>query len=62
MGWANHRANRLVDLATLTFRTASEHNSARRRGDFGCTAPKVATQILQKQKKRADERTPTRKI
>ena len=20
MGWANHRANRLVDLATLTFR------------------------------------------
>ena len=31
MGWANHRAIRLVDLAALTFRTASEHNCARRR-------------------------------
>lgn len=50
MGWANHRANRLVDLAALTFRFSEA--SAIAQGvewsalhSFGCTAPKVAKQI-----------------
>lgn len=50
MGWANQRAIRLVDLAALTFRTASEHNSARRRGDFWLH--RCATQIEGKKKSR----------
>lgn len=43
MGWANHRANRLVDLAALTFRFCEA--SAIAQGvewsalhSFGCTA------------------------
>ena len=49
MGWTNHRANRLVDLANAhnspywasAFAQGVEEN-------FGCTAPKVATQIQKK--------------
>ena len=43
MGWANHRANRLIDLAALTFRFCEA--SATAQGvewsalhSFGCTA------------------------
>lgn len=61
MGWANHRANRLVDLAALTFRTASERIAqgveVSALHSFGCTA---ALRRLRAQKKRAGERTPTR--
>ncbi len=51
MGWANHRANRLVDLAALTFRTTVRAQLRKGVGwnalhSFGCTAPKVATQNL----------------
>lgn len=47
LGWANHRANRLVDLAALTFRFCEASAIAQGvEGIFGCTAPKVATQNL----------------
>lgn len=47
MGWANHRAIRLVDLAALTFRFCEASAIAQGvEGIFGCTAPKVATQNL----------------
>lgn len=47
LGWANHRANRLVDLAALTFRFCEASAIAQGvEGSFGCTAPKVATQNL----------------
>lgn len=67
MGWANHRTNRLVDLATLTFRFCEASAIAQGVGwsalhSFGCTAPKVAKQILQEQKTRAGERTPAREF
>ena len=43
LGWANHRANRLVDLATLTFRFCEASAIAQGVGwsalhSFGCTA------------------------
>ena len=43
MGWANHRANRLIDLAALTFRTTVRAQLRKGVGwsalhSFGCTA------------------------
>lgn len=43
MGWTNHRANRLVDLAALTFRFCETSAIAQGVGwsalhSFGCTA------------------------
>ncbi len=63
MGWTNHRANRLVDLAALTFRTTVRAQLRKGVGwsalhSFGCT---TALRRLRAQKKRADEKTPTRK-
>mgnify|MGYP004620854133 CR=1 FL=1 len=53
MGWANHRANRLVDLAALTFRFSEASTIVQgvewsALHSFGCTAPKVAKQIQKK--------------
>lgn len=51
MGWANHRAIRLVDLAALTFRTASEHNVQGVEVSFGCTARQARYADTTEQKK-----------
>lgn len=56
MGWANHRANRLVDLATLTFRFCEASAIAQGVGwsalhSFGCTAQQARYADTTKQKK-----------
>ena len=56
MGWANHRANRLVDLAALTFRFCEASAIAQGVGwsalhSFGCTA--ALRRIYYRNEKRA---------
>lgn len=63
MGWANHRAIRLVDLAALTFRFGEASTIVQGvEGIFGCTARQARYADTTGQKKRVGERTPTRKI
>ena len=66
MGWANRR----TPFGRPRYAHISDDVRAHsRKGvgwsalhSFGCTAPKVAKQILQEQKTRAGERTPAREI
>ena len=57
MGWANHRANRLVDLATLTFRTTVRAQLRKGVGwsalhSFGCTATSCYAEIKNARRRR----------
>lgn len=47
-GWTNHRANRLIDLATLTFRFCEASATAQGvEESFGCTARQARYADLQ---------------
>lgn len=64
LGWANHRANRLIDLATLTFRFCEASAIAQGVGwsalhSFGCTATSCYA-VTTGYKKRARRRKNTR--
>ena len=52
MGWANHRANRLFDLAMLTFRFCEASTFVQGvEGIFGCTARQARYADTTEQKK-----------
>lgn len=57
LGWANHRANRLVDLAALTFRFYETSAIAQGVGwsalhSFGCTATSCYAEIKNARRRR----------
>ncbi len=67
MGWANHRANRLFDLATLTFRFCE--TSAIAQGvewsalhSFGCTATSCYADLANTKNARRRKNTRTRNL
>jgi hypothetical protein len=62
LGWANHRANRLVDLAALTFRFCEASAIAQGVGwsalhSFGCTARQARYAEIKNARRRINART-----